>query len=98
MGIKELINKIRDLGQHDAHWEIPDDVTTDKSLRSLRRRRREQLEEIEKIKLKKAIAEYEQYKTRRDMYGTEGYRLLGNNKKKAIIKQQKSTYLGRYKL
>jgi hypothetical protein len=59
MKITELFEKIGSMkSPFDRDPNLPDDVTTDKVLRSLRRQRRVQLEAEEKKRLKEEIHEY----------------------------------------
>jgi hypothetical protein len=74
MGIKEIWEKVKeniDFGgsSDDPREDIPDDMTTDKYLRSLRRERRLQYEEMEKQQLKKDIEEYYKDKQRKYLWG-----------------------------
>lgn len=61
--------------------DTPDDVTTDKYLRSLRRQRRIQLEEFEKAKLLKDIRQHEIDRANKYLWGI---------KKQKAIKQKKA--------
>lgn len=51
--------------------DLPDDVTTDKYLRSLRRQRRMQLEEFEKERLIKAIRQHEIDRANKYLWGVK---------------------------
>ena len=54
MTIREVLEKIFNKNEEEGE-DIPDDVTTDRYLRSLRRQRRIQMEEIEKEQLKQIL-------------------------------------------
>ena len=67
MGIKDLLSGM--MAKQDPGEEVPDDLTTDKFLRSLRRQRRLQIEEGEKVRLKAQIASFEKNRTRKELFG-----------------------------
>lgn len=73
MGFAEIRDKILErISNRKSVFEredIPDDVTTDKVLRSLRRQRRLQIEEKEKIRLRKTIALSEKNRTAEMLFG-----------------------------
>jgi len=70
MGLKELVASVKEkFSRREEKIDVPDDVTTDRDLRSLRRERRTQHEVIEKERLKRDIAEFKKQQTRRNMYG-----------------------------
>jgi len=73
--------------------DLPDDVTTDKYLRSLRRQRRLQLEEVEKSRLKQQIANFEKAKIKQNMYGLGKKPLLQENKDFIKGKIKKETFM-----
>ena len=76
--------------------DTPDDVTTDKYLRSLRRQRRMQLEEFEKEKLLKQIRQHEIDRANKHLWGIvkkqkkhaldSKYNLLNKKKQRGMFK------------
>jgi len=71
---------------------VPDDVTTDKVLRSLRRQRRVQLEELEKEKLKKEIVKFQGERAKR--WVVDERPLLREGVKHAPPRRVRQSYLG----
>lgn len=77
--------------------DVPDDMTTDKVLRSLRRQRRVQMEEVEKKQLRTEILAYNRARDARTLVGEEPGVLRVPNTFR-ITKPQKATsrgFLGR---
>ena len=60
--------------------ETPDDVTTDKYLRSLRRWKRRQNEELEKERLTKELRAYEDQRTQKYLWGVKPQAKSGKKK------------------
>ncbi len=85
MGQKEILGGIF---QRRETEDLPDDVTRDNYLRSLRRQRRTQLEELEKEQLRKDIREFEENKTRRNIYDITPEEERAESLRKAIEKKK----------
>jgi len=99
MGIIEFLKqRIRENQQQGIMYEVPDDVTTDRYLRSLRRQKRMQMEELEKAALKKSIAEYDRARNSANMYGSEKTNLIKTRLAHLKKKRKQARLLGKYKL
>jgi len=102
MGLIEFLKRrMRENQQAQSQgimYEVPDDVTTDRYLRSLRRQRRTQMEELEKAALKKSIAEYDRKRNAANMFGSEKTNLIKNHINNLRKRKRKQQLLGRYKL
>ena len=81
MGLTEIVAKLRAKAEGMKREDLPDDVTTDRYLRSLRRQRRIQMESVEKEYLKKKIAAFERRKQTGIMITPEKERLLKGGKR-----------------
>lgn len=100
MVLKELLAKLKQ--KHEV-VDNPDDLTTDKYLRSLRRQRRVQMEEVEKKVLQKKIKDFEKARERKHLWGVnKGNALLNahNPYKKGGVKVKrgvkKGGFFGKY--
>lgn len=87
MGVKEIIAKLGGLGMQPKGDDYDDMQTRDRYLRSLRRQRRIQLEEVEKEQLKREIKEYEQEKSRKNVWG------MADKKEQVDLKKTKKLNL-----
>ena len=99
MGIIEFLKqRIKANQEKGIMYEVPDDVTTDRYLRSLRRQRRMQMEELEKAALKKSISEYDRARNSANMYGSEKTNLIKTRLERIRRKRKQARLLGKYRL
>ena len=96
--LKKRIRETQEAKGQGVMYEVPDDVTTDRYLRSLRRQRRMQMEELEKAALKKQIKDYDQRRNSDNMFGSEKTNLIKNHINNLRKRKRKQQLLGRYKL
>ena len=96
--LKRRIRENQQAQQQGIMYEVPDDVTTDRYLKSLRRQRRMQMEELEKAALKKQIAEYDRARNSDNMFGSHKTNLLKSKLERARRIKKKQQLMGRYKL
>ncbi len=87
MGLKEAWDRIKGIRPMERE-DLPDDVTTDKYLRSLRREHRVQLEETEKEQLQRKIADFNRERLQKHMFGIKEQ--LQHKKLVALKKKQES--------
>lgn len=91
---KRIGATIRRMGEPEQmRRDVPDDVTTDKRLRSLRRERRVQLESVEKEHLKRQILDFQKGEQRR--WVVDERPLLNEGVKRVPQKKVVQSYLGR---